>query len=106
MGTLRALLLLALVLEIACIQFEIPAVESSAAHIMATHGDYDHFHGNDTNSTSLAASGSPRLSKRQYPYWYEYINHQGISAFGPSGYQVFRNVKDYGATGMPNILHR
>ncbi|MCJ1421843.1 hypothetical protein MMC32_008210 [Xylographa parallela] len=33
------------------------------------------------------------------PYWYETINHQGISAFGPSGYTVFRNVKSYGATG-------
>jgi hypothetical protein len=33
------------------------------------------------------------------PYWYEAIAHQGISAFGPAGYQVFRNVKDYGAKG-------
>ncbi|KAJ5128084.1 exo-beta-1-3-glucanase [Penicillium atrosanguineum] len=32
-------------------------------------------------------------------YWYENIDHQGISAFGPSGYTVYRNVKDYGATG-------
>jgi hypothetical protein len=53
------------------------------------------------------------LSKRQStPYWYEIINHQGISAFGPSGYAVYRNVKDYGAKGesqlelvnRPNIL--
>jgi len=40
------------------------------------------------------------ISKRQStPYWYETIKHQGISAFGPSGYEVFRNVKDYGAKG-------
>ena len=32
-------------------------------------------------------------------YWYEEITHQGISAFGPSGYVVYRNVKDYGAKG-------
>ncbi|KAF9885051.1 hypothetical protein FE257_000782 [Aspergillus nanangensis] len=31
-------------------------------------------------------------------YWYESASH-GISAFGDSGYQVFRNVKDYGAVG-------
>ncbi|KAI0542146.1 pectate lyase superfamily protein-domain-containing protein [Xylaria digitata] len=31
-------------------------------------------------------------------YWYESASH-GISPFGPSGYQVFRNVKDFGATG-------
>jgi glucan 1,3-beta-glucosidase len=105
MGPLRALLLSALLLEVACIQFEIPVVESIVAHVIATHEDYVHFHGNDTNSTNLAASSSPSLSKRQSPYWYEYIDHQGISAFGPSGYQVFRNVKNYGAKGMSNILH-
>ena len=35
------------------------------------------------------------------PYWLENIAHQGISAFGPAGYTVFRNVKDpkYGAKG-------
>ncbi|KAI0266055.1 beta-1-3-glucanase [Gloeopeniophorella convolvens] len=33
------------------------------------------------------------------PYWQQTIAHQGTSAFGPSGYQVFRNVKDFGATG-------
>lgn len=33
-------------------------------------------------------------------YWYENISHQGISATAPSGYKVFRNVKDYGAKGM------
>ncbi|KAJ3508027.1 hypothetical protein NLJ89_g5977 [Agrocybe chaxingu] len=35
------------------------------------------------------------------PYWMETIKHQGISAFNenPSEYQVFRNVKDFGAKG-------
>ncbi|KAG6854164.1 hypothetical protein C0991_009816 [Blastosporella zonata] len=35
------------------------------------------------------------------PYWLESIKHQGIAAFNsnPSGYQVFRNVKDFGAKG-------
>ncbi|KAI6146888.1 glycoside hydrolase family 55 protein [Pisolithus tinctorius] len=35
------------------------------------------------------------------PYWLETIKHQGTSAFNPnpSSYQVFRNVKDFGATG-------
>lgn len=31
-------------------------------------------------------------------YWYETAEH-GISAFGKSGYSVFRNVKSYGAVG-------
>ncbi|KAH9901618.1 exo-beta-1,3-glucanase [Cubamyces lactineus] len=35
------------------------------------------------------------------PYWMERIKHQGIAAFNPnpSTYQVFRNVKDFGAKG-------
>lgn len=35
-------------------------------------------------------------------YWLEDMQHQGIAAFNPnpSGYKVFRNVKDYGAVGM------
>lgn len=36
---------------------------------------------------------------RDTPYWYENIAHQGISAFGPADYQVYRNVKDFGARG-------
>lgn len=31
-------------------------------------------------------------------YWYEDMRH-GSSVFGQPGYQVFRNVKDYGAVG-------
>lgn len=35
------------------------------------------------------------------PYWMESIKHQGIAAFNPrpNEYQVFRNVKDFGAVG-------
>lgn len=35
------------------------------------------------------------------PYWLESIQHQGTSPFNPdpSSYQIFRNVKDYGAKG-------
>lgn len=35
------------------------------------------------------------------PYWMETITHQGTSPFNPnpSSYQVFRNVKDFGAKG-------
>ena len=38
------------------------------------------------------------------PYWMETIPHQGRSAFGPAGYTVFRNVKEFGATGSCLIL--
>lgn len=35
------------------------------------------------------------------PYWLETVKHRGTSAFNsdPSSYQVFRNVKDFGAKG-------
>jgi glucan 1,3-beta-glucosidase len=35
------------------------------------------------------------------PFWLETIKHQGTAAYNsnPSGYQVFRNVKDFGAKG-------
>lgn len=54
---------------------------------------------------SGAHSDSTVLKRQPTPYWYETIKHQGISAFGPSGYQVFRNVKDYGAKGKIQLKH-
>jgi len=32
-------------------------------------------------------------------FWLGDIQHQGISAFNPNVYRVFRNVKDFGAKG-------
>jgi glucan 1,3-beta-glucosidase len=39
--------------------------------------------------SAVAASG----------YWLSSITRQGTVAFGGSGFQVFRNVKDFGAKG-------
>jgi glucan 1,3-beta-glucosidase len=35
-------------------------------------------------------------------YWYESIAHQGVAPYNPQGsaYQVFRNVKSFGAKGI------
>ncbi|KAK7449684.1 hypothetical protein VKT23_013157 [Stygiomarasmius scandens] len=55
--------------------------------------------------TSLGSSCSaplgPGSAAPSDPFWMQNIKHQGISAFNPnpSGYQVFRNVKDFGARG-------
>lgn len=51
-----------------------------------------------SSSTSSSSSSSASALPSCY-FWMENIKHQGISAFGPSGYTVFRNVKDYGAKG-------
>lgn len=105
MRSLRALLLSVFMLEAACTQ-DILQVQSIVAKLLAANEDYVHFQGNDTNSTTLVTSSSTNLVNRQpTAYWYEDINHQGISAFGPSGYQVFRNVKSYGAKGRSKYLH-
>lgn len=46
----------------------------------------------------------PAVEKRASSYWYENIAHQGIAPFAPSGYSVYRNVKDYGAKGNYNLF--
>jgi glucan 1,3-beta-glucosidase len=91
MRVVRPAVLSAFVLGAACEHFKIPQVESIVGHVLQEFGSVVHYQGHPNNT---------HISKRQStPYWYENIAHQGISAFGPSGYQVYRNVKDYGAKG-------
>ncbi|KAG6333026.1 hypothetical protein ID866_6061 [Astraeus odoratus] len=57
-----------------------------------------------TNALGTSCTAGPLThgtASPQDPYWLETIKHQGISAFNPSPstYQVFRNVKDFGAKG-------
>ncbi|KAL0580418.1 hypothetical protein V5O48_001571 [Marasmius crinis-equi] len=51
--------------------------------------------------TSCSSPIGPGTAAAGDPYWLQNIKHQGIAAFNsnPSGYQVFRNVKDFGAKG-------
>ncbi|KAH7905297.1 pectate lyase superfamily protein-domain-containing protein [Hygrophoropsis aurantiaca] len=51
-----------------------------------------------TSCSAPLGSGSAAAGD---PYWLQTITHQGTSAFNanPSSYQVFRNVKDFGAVG-------
>ena len=56
-------------------------------------------------ASGLQGTHSPQLglgtTDPADPFWLETIKHQGISAFNadPKSYQVFRNVKDFGAKG-------
>ena len=54
-----------------------------------------------TSSTSNVAPQVLAAAATAAPYWLESIAHQGISAFNsnPATYQVFRNVKSFGARG-------
>ena len=45
------------------------------------------------------ATTADNVEKRASNYWYENIAHQGVAPFAPSGYKVYRNVKDFGAKG-------
>lgn len=47
-----------------------------------------------------AAEAEPSVEKRASTYWYENIAKQGVAPFAPSGYTVYRNVKDFGAKGI------
>ena len=53
---------------------------------------------------ALAAPGvKSQLAERATPsssYWYQNIAKQGVAPFAPSGYQVYRNVMDFGAKGL------
>ncbi|KAG6814279.1 hypothetical protein H0H92_013404 [Tricholoma furcatifolium] len=51
--------------------------------------------------TSCSRALGAGLAASTDPYWMENITHQGIAAYNsdPSTYQVFRNVKDFGAVG-------
>ncbi len=91
-------LLFGFVLGATCIQLEIPEVVSIVEDILNKPKVHPFFELHQHNHS--ARSEDSELSKRQgASYWYENIAHQGISAFGPSGYTVYRNVKDYGAKG-------
>lgn len=48
-------------------------------------------------------TSSPTATLTPASYWLADIKHQGIAAFNPDPtYKVFRNVKDFGATGELN----
>jgi glucan 1,3-beta-glucosidase len=64
-------------------------------------------------SSVLAKSSTSKVSPQvaaatpgAAPYWLESITHQGISAFNsnPASYQVFRNVKSFGAKGKNSTI--
>jgi hypothetical protein len=86
-------ILAALAMGASCAHFKIPEVESTVNRITHEFSPGLHSLGNQSDGFYLQ-------ERDLASYWYESIAHQGISAFGPSGYKVFRNVKDYGAQGV------
>ncbi|KAG7285737.1 hypothetical protein NEMBOFW57_008031 [Staphylotrichum longicolle] len=56
-----------------------------------------------SSSSSTTSSATSTTSSAQVAtctdFWLEKITHQGVAPFAESGYEVFRNVKAYGAKG-------
>ncbi|OJJ40251.1 hypothetical protein ASPWEDRAFT_166332 [Aspergillus wentii DTO 134E9] len=54
-----------------------------------------------SRSARTSSVSSEEVAVDDTSYWLADITHQGVAAFNPnpSGYKVFRNVKDYGAKG-------
>ncbi|KAF2642104.1 beta-1,3-glucanase [Massarina eburnea CBS 473.64] len=54
-----------------------------------------------SSAAPVAQASAPATAAAASSYWLANIKHQGAAAFNadPTGYKVFRNVKDYGATG-------
>lgn len=55
------------------------------------------------NSSAHVVANAAAAAEDDPAYWLANIAHKGVAAFNsnPSGYTVFRNVKDYGAKGNP-----
>lgn len=92
---------------------EIPAVDAIVSSAMLPFEQYTSFGLAPTKVASAAVSFGTKAAVNaesavaaaavaDTAYWLADIAHQGVAAFNPnpSGYQVFRNVKDYGAKGQ------
>lgn len=84
------------------VHYRPPEVAAYVSSMLSEFGPYMHYSG-----PSRTASLYPRPTKPIPPvkdkcsYWLEDTKHQGVAAFNPDpeAYQVFRNVKDFGAKG-------
>jgi len=100
MGLTHALIILIALVLHSSSSYSPPAVSSLVADILTGYDDYVHYNGSVIDSHAFTIQHASYLESRDASYWYEQIPHRGISAFGPAGYQVYRNVKDYGARGQ------
>ena len=80
------------------------------AHRNLTNGLFHGYRNNSEQSAPATGLGGSRaisasiltaIPTSNCDYWLQDIDHQGFSPFNanPTSYQVFRNVKDFGAAG-------
>ena len=93
-------------------QLVIPEVQSAESAQLKQFSKYATYTGPTGVAKSIALAPTPKVfaqllgqnaaaaAAAATPYWYETIAHQGKAAFNTnSTYQIFRNVKTYGAKG-------
>lgn len=83
---------------------DIPQVDALVQEALKPLTAYTHYHGpnvSTSNSKIQSVVEAATAAVVDPSYWLAGITHQGLAAFNsnPSGYKVFRNVKDYGAVG-------
>lgn len=98
----RLLTVFSFVLYSHCIQFQPREVRAVVREILEEFHDYIHYNGSAVDIPTFDFQDEDLETRQGVSYWYEQIAHKGISAFGPPRYQVYRNVKDYGAKGRPS----
>ena len=87
-----------------------PMIRQNARRALANTPSANGYHNTTKQSATATGNGGPSLVTTSVPnaatnapcgYWLEDIHHQGFSPFNanPVSYQVFRNVKDFGAAG-------
>jgi glucan 1,3-beta-glucosidase len=83
-------------------QYERPAVvEAAIQRALKSFPPWEAYDGPTKAAPAYHPVATPKFRAADAGgYWLEQIAHQGISAFGPSGYKVWRNVKDFGAKGQ------
>ena len=90
----------------------IPEVQAAVSSQLQEFSKYTAYAGPTGTAKAVALAPTPKVladvlvqaaaaaSATAAPYWYETITHQGKAAFNTNAtYQIFRNVKSYGAKG-------
>jgi glucan 1,3-beta-glucosidase len=79
---------------------EIPEIETDVQSMTQQFAPAVTYTGPTEAHGSHYLTSSPTATPTPASYWLADIKHQGIAAFNPDPtYQVFRNVKDFGAKG-------
>ena len=87
------------------VHYEIPEVRHYVQSMLSEFHEYTRYPGpsptwwHNHPHPTYPSHPHPPPPKNKCEYWLEDIKHQGVAAFNsnPNSYQVFRNVKDFGA---------